>query len=91
MLRSRPVRLLGTAAVAPLPPLAALTLLLTPLSGPLRTTQTGEWTLDLLAPLVGLAVAVPLSEPAVAPSTLKVTAMFLIGFVELVADAIPGS
>ncbi|OII37747.1 hypothetical protein BIU98_00125 [Curtobacterium sp. MMLR14_010] len=87
---SRPVRVLGTAIVSPLVALALFCLLLTPLSAALRTSSVGAVAITVLVPLLGFALLAPLSEPGVLRSSTFVTAEFLLAFVELMLDAIPG-
>ncbi len=87
---SRPVRLLGNAIVAPVVALVLFGVLLTPLSSVVRGSE--GWAVALTAglPVLGFALLAPLSEPGVLRSSTFVTAEFLLAFVELVLDAVPG-
>lgn len=86
---SRAARGLGNLIVAPLVPLAVVTILLTPFSGWLRVTPWGSAIVDTLVPAAGLLVAIPLAEPLNPFSGAVIAAEFMISFAELVADAIP--
>ena len=90
VLGSRPGRVLGSPIITPLVPLGLFLALLTPAAGWLRTTSGGSATVDLVVPLIGLLIAIPLSEPIAHPSSTAIVAEFMLGFVELVVDAIPG-
>lgn len=89
-LASRPVRLLGNAIVSPLIALALFCVLLTPLSGVVRQSPVWAVAITVLVPLLGFCLLAPLSEPGVLRSSTFVTAEFLLAFVELMLDAIPG-
>jgi cytochrome c oxidase assembly factor CtaG len=89
VLGSRAARALGNLVVAPLVPLAVVTVLLTPFSGWLRVTPTGSALVDTVVPAAGLLVAIPLAEPLIPFSGAVVVAEFMLAFAELVADAIP--
>ncbi|KQS09146.1 hypothetical protein ASG04_09710 [Curtobacterium sp. Leaf183] len=90
VMRSRPVRVLGTAIVSPLVALALFCLLLTPLSAAIRTSAVGAVAITVLVPMLGFGLLAPLSEPGLLRSSTFVTAEFLLAFVELMLDAIPG-
>jgi cytochrome c oxidase assembly factor CtaG len=87
---SRPVRVLGNAIVSPLVALALFCLLLTPLSADIRTSSVWAIAITVLVPVLGFGLLAPLSEPGVLRSSTFVTAEFLLAFVELMLDAIPG-
>lgn len=89
-LHSRAVRLLGNAIVSPLVGLVLFCLLLTPLSAPLRTSSVAAVAITILVPLLGFLLLAPIAEPDVLRSSTFVTAEFLLAFVELMIDAIPG-
>lgn len=90
VLRSRPVRLLGNAIVSPLIALGLFAVLLTPLSATIRTSPVWAVAITVLVPVLGFGLLAPLSEPGVLRSSTFVTAEFLLAFVELMLDAIPG-
>ncbi|MFZ7086734.1 cytochrome c oxidase assembly protein [Curtobacterium sp. RRHDQ10] len=89
-LHAWPVRLLGNAIVAPLVALAMFAVLLTPASAVIRESSAWAVAITVLVPVLGFALIAPLSEPAVLRSSTFVTAEFLLAFVELILDAIPG-
>jgi putative membrane protein len=84
------VRVTGNAAFATLFAALAFCVFLTPLAGALRLSPIAEPAIGILVPAVGLLLALPLVENSGARSTLYITAEFLLAFVELVLDAIPG-
>ncbi len=86
----RGFRLLGSAIVAPIVPLVLFLLLLTPVAALLRVTPAGEEAVSLLVPLLGLALSVALVEDQVQRTSVYFTGEFLLAFVALVLDAIPG-
>jgi cytochrome c oxidase assembly factor CtaG len=90
LLTSRVFRLFGNAVVAPLVPLVLFLLFLTPIAGALRTTPVGEAAITALVPLIGLLLAVALLEETGSRSGTFFVAEFLLGFVLLIADALPG-
>ncbi len=89
-LRSRPVRVLGNAIVSPLVALAVFCVLLTPLSAAIRTSPVWAVAITVLVPVLGFGLLAPLSEPGILRSSTFVTVEFLLAFVELMLDAIPG-
>lgn len=89
VLATRAVRLLGTAAVAAIIPLGVFGLLLTPLAAA-RVSAVGEGVVSSVLPLVGLIATIALGEDRTNRTGAFFTAEFLIAFVELVVDAIPG-
>ncbi len=90
LLRCWPLRLLGNAMVAPLVALIGFGVFLTPLAAPLRLDPGWAVLITLGVPLIGLAMSLPITEDSSSRSGMFITAEFLIAFVELVADAIPG-
>jgi len=84
------VRVTGNAAFATLFAALAFCVFLTPLAGVLRLSPIAEPAIGILVPAIGLLFALPLVENSAARSTLFITAEFLLAFVELVLDAIPG-
>jgi putative membrane protein len=90
ILASWPIRLLGNAIVAPLLALFAFLIFLTPYALPLRTSPMSEDIITIAVPLIGLLMVAPIVGHTVVRTSLFITAEFLIAFVELVMDAIPG-
>lgn len=90
LLVSRPLRLLGSAVVAPIVPLLLFVVLLTPAAGALRVSPLGEASVTVLAPLLGLVLTVALVEEQTDRTGVFYTGEFLVAFVELVLDAVPG-
>lgn len=90
VLASWPVRLIGNAVFAPLIALAAFMVFLTPFAFVLRSNPNAEGLITVLVPLGGLLMVLPIMGHAVIRTSLFITAEFLLAFVELVMDAIPG-
>ena len=90
ILRSWPVRLAGNAVFAPLFALAAFSVFLTPIAGSLRESPVAAATLTVAVPLVGLLMVLPIVENTTQRTSFFITVEFLLVFVELVVDAIPG-
>jgi len=90
MLRSRPARFLGNAIVSPVIALALFCVLLTPFAATIRESPVWATAITVLVPVLGFTLLTPLSEPGVLRSSTFVTVEFLLAFVELMADAIPG-
>lgn len=90
MLHARVVRIFGNAMVATLLIAAAFCLFLTPVAGVLRTTWWLNGSLGIVVPLVGMAMVLPMAALGALHTGLFVTVEFLLAFVELVIDSIPG-
>jgi putative membrane protein len=90
ILRSWPVRLIGNAVFAPLFALVAFSVFLTPLAGAIRLSVPGELILTAAVPLVGLLMVLPIVEHTAQRTSFFISVEFLLVFVELLADAIPG-
>jgi cytochrome c oxidase assembly factor CtaG len=90
VLGSRLFTVMGTAIFAPLFALGAFSIFLTPLAGLLRESPFAQGSLTVLVPLVGLIMVLPLTETTRQVTTFFIAAEFLLAFVELVVDAIPG-
>ena len=90
ILRSWPVRLVGNAVFAPLFALLAFSVFLTPLAGSLRVSAFAGSVLTVAVPLVGLLMVLPIIENTTQRTSFFITVEFLLVFVELVVDAIPG-
>lgn len=89
-LRSRPMKIIGFAGFEPIFTLAFLLVFLTPGAGFLRTVPAAEAALSILVPLIGLLMVMPIAEDTRPYATYFIGLEFLIAFVALVADAIPG-
>ena len=89
VLRSWPVRMMGTAVFAPLFALVAFGVFLTPLSGALRESPIANGVITVLVPLIGLVMVLPIVEHTTQRASFFITVEFLLVFVELVIDAIP--
>ena len=87
---SRPIRVAGNAVIAPLVTVAIFSIFLTPLAGILRTSFLGQAIITVLIPAIGLLLVLPLVEYSSHRTAFFVTVEFLLAFVELVIDAIPG-
>lgn len=90
VLRSRPVRLAGNAIFAPLFALAVFSVFLTPIAGMMRENVLAGNLLTVAVPLAGLLLVLPIIENTTQRSSFFITVEFLLIFVELIADAIPG-
>jgi cytochrome c oxidase assembly factor CtaG len=89
-LNSRTVKILGNAIVSPMVALAMFCALLTPISAGIRMSEPWSIAITILVPVLGFVLLAPISEPGVMRSSTFVTAEFLLAFVELMLDAIPG-
>jgi putative membrane protein len=87
---SRPIQILGNAIIAPLVTVAIFSVFMTPLAGLLRTTYLGRSIFLVLIPAIGLLLVLPLIEYSSHRTAFFVTVEFLLAFVELVIDAVPG-
>ena len=90
ILASWPVRLMGNAVFAPLAAIAAFLVFLTPFSAVLRGTPGWEAFITLGVPAAGLLMALPIVDRSQVRTSLFITAEFMLAFVEVVMDAIPG-
>jgi putative membrane protein len=90
VLRSWPVRLVGNAVFAPVFALLAFSVFLTPVAGSLRESAVAGGILTVAVPLVGLLMLLPIIENTTQRTSFFITVEFLLVFVELVVDAIPG-
>jgi putative membrane protein len=87
---SRPIQIAGNAVIAPLVTVAIFSVFLTPFAGVLRLSPVGQGAVTVLIPVIGLLLVLPLIEYSAHRSGFFVTVEFLLAFVELVIDAIPG-
>jgi cytochrome c oxidase assembly factor CtaG len=90
VLRSWPMRVVGNAMFAPVLACAIFLVFLTPLAAVLRDSSWSEWTVSVVAPLAGLALVLPIAAHSIVRTGFFITVEFLLAFVELVLDAIPG-
>ncbi|MBG6106887.1 cytochrome c oxidase assembly protein [Frigoribacterium sp. CG_9.8] len=90
VLGSWPVRLAGNAVFAPLFALVAFSVFLTPLAGSLRESSFAGSVLTVAVPQMGLLMVLPIIENTTQRTSFFITVEFLLVFVELVVDAIPG-
>ncbi|MFF1572293.1 cytochrome c oxidase assembly protein [Leifsonia sp. NPDC058292] len=90
VLRSRPVRLFGNAIFAPVFACAVFLVFLTPVAAVLRDSPWSEWTISVITPLAGLLLVLPIAAHSVIRTGFFVTVEFLLAFVELLLDAVPG-
>lgn len=89
-LDSRPVRLFGNAIFAPVFGSAVFLIFLTPLAATLRLSTVSELTISVVTPLLGLMLILPIAAHSVIRTSFFITVEFLLAFVELLLDAIPG-
>ncbi|MGH1525448.1 cytochrome c oxidase assembly protein [Leifsonia sp. L25] len=89
-LQSRPVRLFGNAIFATVFACAAFMIFLTPVAAVLRDSPWSEWTISVLVPLAGLLMVLPIAAHSVMHTSFFITVEFLLAFVALLLDAIPG-
>jgi putative membrane protein len=90
ILASRLVRLFGNAIFAPLFACAVFLVFLTPAAAVLRDSPWSEWTITVLAPFAGLLMVLPIAAHTVIRTGFFITVEFLLAFVEMLLDAIPG-
>jgi putative membrane protein len=90
VMASRVVKVLGNAVIAPLVAVAIFSIFLTPFAGVLRLSDWGQGLITVVVPTIGLLLVLPLIEYSAHRSSFFVTVEFLLAFVELVIDAIPG-
>jgi cytochrome c oxidase assembly factor CtaG len=87
---SRPIQVAGNAVIAPLVTVAIFSIFLTPFAGVMRLSEVGQAVVTIVIPAIGLLLVLPLIEYSSHRSGFFVTVEFLLAFVELVIDAIPG-
>jgi putative membrane protein len=90
VLQSRLVRLFGNAMFATLFVAGVFCIFLTPFAWTLRGTPWIEAVLGILVPLIGLVMVLPIAALTAAHAGLFITIEFLLAFVELLIDSIPG-
>ncbi|WP_307794694.1 cytochrome c oxidase assembly protein [Leifsonia sp. TF02-11] len=89
-LQSRPVRLFGNAIFATVFACVAFLIFLTPVAAVLRDNPWSEWTISVLVPLAGLLMVLPIAAHSVLHTSFFITVEFLLAFVAMILDAIPG-
>ena len=89
-LSSRVIKFLGNAVVEPFVTVLIFAVFLTPLAGALRLSTVGQAGVTVLIPLIGLLLVLPLIEYSTRRTAFFVTVEFLLAFVALIIDAIPG-
>jgi putative membrane protein len=90
VLRSWPIRLVGNAVFAPIFTLAVFMIFVTPISGTLRQSLAAQTILSVVVPVIGLLIVLPVIEQTNQRTSFFITVEFLLVFVELILDAIPG-
>lgn len=90
MLRTRLLTLFGNAIFATIFSAAVFCLFLTPIAWVLRGTAALDATMGIVVPLLGLIMVLPIVENAAGRTSLFITVEFLLAFVELIIDAVPG-
>lgn len=89
-MRSWPVRLFGNAIFAPVFACVVFLVFLTPVAAILRDSTWSQWSISILTPLCGLLLVLPIAAHSVFRTGFFVTVEFLLAFVALILDAIPG-
>ena len=90
MLTTRVIRLFGNAIFATIFSALVFCLFLTPVAWVLRGTPALSAVMGIVIPLLGLVMVLPIVENAAGRTSLFITVEFLLAFVELVIDAVPG-
>lgn len=90
LLASRVTRVFGNAMVATVVIAAVFCLFLTPLAGILRVNASVEASLGLVVPLIGLAMVLPMTALGAVHTGTFIAIEFLLAFVELLIDSVPG-
>ncbi|RKR76185.1 cytochrome c oxidase assembly protein [Frondihabitans australicus] len=88
--RSVFMKVVGSAIFSPLFGLALFTVFITPLAFPWRASETGQILVTLLVPLIGLLMILPVFDSSLHHTSFYITVEFMLAFVELILDAIPG-
>lgn len=90
ILASRITRIFGNAMVATVVIAAVFCLFLTPVAGILRVNPVVEASLGIVVPLVGLAMVLPMMALGAVHTGTFIAIEFLLAFVELLIDSVPG-
>lgn len=89
-LSTRAIKLFGNAIFATIFSALLFCLFLTPVAWVLRGTPALSAAMGIVIPLLGLIMVLPIVENAGGRTSLFITVEFLLAFVELVIDAVPG-
>lgn len=89
-LTTRVIKLFGNAIFATIFSALVFCLFLTPAAWVLRGTPALSAAFGIVIPLLGLIMVLPIVENAGGRTSLFITVEFLLAFVELVIDAVPG-
>lgn len=89
-LASRVTLVVGNAMVATVVIAAVFCLFLTPVAGILRVNPVVEASLGIVVPLVGLAMVLPMMALGAVHTGTFIAIEFLLAFVELLVDSVPG-
>jgi cytochrome c oxidase assembly factor CtaG len=89
-LKSWPVRIFGNAIFAPIFALVLFMFFLTPLAAGMREDPVARAVITIVIPLIGLFMVLPIASHNILRTSLFITAEFMLAFVELMLDAIPG-
>jgi putative membrane protein len=84
------IKFLGNAVVEPFVTVFIFAIFLTPIAGALRLSPFGQAGVTILIPAIGLLLVLPLIEYSSHRTAFFVTVEFLLAFVALIIDAIPG-
>jgi putative membrane protein len=87
---SWPMRLTGNAVFEPVMTFALFMLFLTPIAAVVRLNPSWQAVVTCVIPAMGLLMVLPIIENTTAHTNLFVTFEFVLAFVALVLDAIPG-
>lgn len=90
VLTTRALKLFGNAIFATVFSALVFCLFLTPFAWVLRGTPALSAAMGIVIPLLGLFMVLPIVENAGGRTSLFITVEFLLAFVELVVDAVPG-
>ena len=90
VLKSWPVRLMSNAIFAPIFALVLFMFFITPIAGQVRHSGLAENIITVAIPILGLIMVLPLVSHQTHRSSLFITGEFMLAFVELMLDAIPG-
>jgi cytochrome c oxidase assembly factor CtaG len=90
ILRWRVVRMFGNAMFATVFVAGVFLLFLTPFAWTMRGTPWMEAALGIVVPLLGLIMVLPIAATTGMRSSTFITIEFLLAFVELLIDSIPG-
>lgn len=88
--RSRFMKVVGNAIFSPLFALAFFMVFLTPLAFGMRASEVSQTLITLLVPLIGLLMILPVFDNSLHHTSFYITVEFMLAFVELILDAIPG-